>query len=125
MKKVARTTYSNPPAYGARLICTLLKNAELKALWREELEQLRLRIHARRALFIEEMAKYQDKSALLENHANRNTIFLRTGLASNQVEYLRKKYAFYMNYSGQINVMTIDPQSMPLVCSAICDALNN
>src|SRR3990167_2536801 len=125
MKKIARTTYFNPPAYGARLICTLLKNNELKALWREELEQLRLRIHSRRVQFIEEMAKYQDKSILLENHSNRNTIFVRTGLSAKQVEYLRKKYAIYMNYSGLLNITTIDTKSMPMVCGAIYDALTN
>src|SRR5574343_1330148 len=43
-ESVVRSSYSNPPAYGARIIAQILLNASLRRLWQEEVDQMRQRI---------------------------------------------------------------------------------
>src|SRR5690606_36384995 len=43
LKRVIRTNYSNPPTHGATVVGSVLASPELRALWEEELGEMRQR----------------------------------------------------------------------------------
>jgi aspartate aminotransferase len=59
MKSVIRANYSNPPAHGASVVATILSNA-LRAIWEQELTDMRQRIQRMRLLFVNTL---QEKGA--------------------------------------------------------------
>jgi aspartate aminotransferase len=52
MKSVIRANYSNPPAHGASVVATILSNDALRAIWEQELNDMRQRIQRMRLLFV-------------------------------------------------------------------------
>lgn len=50
-----RSNYFMPPDHGAQLIATILEDAELNRMWREELDAVRRRIHSLRRLLRQEL----------------------------------------------------------------------
>jgi len=48
MQQAVRRNYSSPPAYGGRLVETVLREPELRRLWESEVTVMRERIHAMR-----------------------------------------------------------------------------
>ena len=53
VKTIIRTLYSNPASHGANTIALVLKDADLKAQWIAELDEMRGRIKAMRQKFVE------------------------------------------------------------------------
>src|SRR5690606_29788255 len=56
VKRIIRTIYSSPSTHGAALVAGVLGSAELRALWEQELGEMRTRIHALRAGLVEKLA---------------------------------------------------------------------
>lgn len=52
MKAAIRANYSNPPAHGASVVATILSNDALRAIWEQELTDMRQRIQRMRQLFV-------------------------------------------------------------------------
>jgi aromatic-amino-acid transaminase len=48
LKIVIRTNYSNPPTFGAQVVAMVLSTPDLRAMWEEELQGMRVRIRAHR-----------------------------------------------------------------------------
>src|SRR5690606_28459859 len=44
LKRIIRTNYSNPPTHGGTIVSTVLNSPELRALWEQELGEMRDRI---------------------------------------------------------------------------------
>jgi aspartate aminotransferase len=57
MKSVIRANYSNPPAHGASVVATILSNDALRAIWEQELTDMRQRIQRMRLLFVNTLQK--------------------------------------------------------------------
>lgn len=55
LKIVIRANYSNPPAFGARVVATILNDQQLFAQWKEELKGMSGRIQAMRQLLFDEL----------------------------------------------------------------------
>ncbi|VFS55982.1 Aspartate aminotransferase [Raoultella planticola] len=60
MKSAIRANYSNPPAHGASVVATILSNDALRAIWEQELTDMRQRIQRMRLLFVNTL---QEKGA--------------------------------------------------------------
>ncbi|WP_162868271.1 aminotransferase class I/II-fold pyridoxal phosphate-dependent enzyme, partial [Pseudomonas viridiflava] len=56
VKRVIRTNYSNPPTHGATVVASVLNSPELRALWEEELGEMRSRIRDMRVAIVEQLA---------------------------------------------------------------------
>jgi aspartate aminotransferase len=122
VKAVIRANYSNPPAHGASVVATILKDDDLRAIWEQELTDMRQRIHRMRQLFVktlqEEGAK-RDFSFII----NQNGMFSFSGLTKEQVLRLRNEFAVYAVNSGRVNVAGMTPDNMKLLCEAIVAVL--
>lgn len=122
VKAVIRANYSNPPAHGASVVATILSNAALRAIWEQELTDMRQRIHRMRQLFVntlQEKGAKQDFSFII----NQNGMFSFSGLTKEQVLRLRNEFAVYAVNSGRVNVAGMTPDNMAPLCEAIVAVL--
>ncbi|MDI5934226.1 aromatic amino acid transaminase [Halomonas kalidii] len=115
---VARENYSNPPAHGGAIVSEILHSAELAAIWREELTEMRDRINTLRRDFVEALAPYglDQKYACV---AEQRGMFSYTGLQPEQVDRLRDEFGIYMVRSGRANVAGFSHDNLAYLAKAI------
>ncbi|MDR5866994.1 amino acid aminotransferase [Halomonas koreensis] len=115
---VARENYSNPPAHGGAIVSEILHSAELAAVWREELTEMRDRINTLRREFVEALKPYglDQKYACV---AEQRGMFSYTGLTPEQVDRLRDEFGIYMVRSGRANVAGFSHENLPYLAKAI------
>ena len=115
---VARENYSNPPAHGGAIVSEILHDAELSAMWREELTEMRDRINTLRRDFVDALKPY----GLAEKYAcvaEQRGMFSYTGLTPEQVDRLRDEFGIYMVRSGRANVAGFSHENLPYLAKAI------
>src|SRR5690606_17918586 len=54
---VARGIYSMPPDHGAAIVGRILADLELKALWTDEVRDIRVRLNSLRRLLVDKLAE--------------------------------------------------------------------
>ena len=122
MKVSIRAHYSNPPAHGGTIVTTVLRDAELRSLWAEELREMRARINGMRRLFVESMGAKgvrHDFSFVREQKG----MFTMSGLSKEQIRTLREQSSIYIVESGRMNVSGMTEANMPTLCAAIAGVL--
>jgi len=122
VKRTIRANYSNPPAHGALIVSTILSDASLKALWVQELTEMRERIAEMRTLFVQSLKDEgvtQDFSFI----SRQNGMFSFSGLNKAQVARLKDEFGIYIVGSGRISVAGMTKTNMPVICKAIAQVL--
>lgn len=122
MKSAIRANYSNPPAHGASVVATILSNDALRAIWEQELTDMRQRIQRMRLLFVntlQEKGANRDFSFIIKQ----NGMFSFSGLTKEQVLRLREEFGVYAVASGRVNVAGMTPDNMAPLCEAIVAVL--
>ena len=117
---LARNLWSTPPDHGAAVVATILGDPELKSLWADEVEAMRLRIAQLRSGLVEALGPH----GLGERFAHigvQRGMFSYTGLNAEQVKRLREEHSVYMVSSGRANVAGIDATRLDLLAVAIAD----
>ena len=117
---LARNLWSTPPDHGAAVVATILGDPELKSLWADEVEAMRLRIAQLRSGLVEALGPH----GLGERFAHigvQRGMFSYTGLNAEQVKRLREEHSVYMVSSGRANVAGIDATRLDLLAAAIAD----
>ncbi len=115
---IARNLWSTPPAHGAAVVASILDNAELKALWSEELESMRQRVASLRAGLVKALQPYGLSERFAHIAAQRG-MFSYTGLSPTQVQRLRNEFSVYMVGSGRANMAGLDGERLDQLASAI------
>ena len=101
LNALARAAWSMPPDHGGAAVRIVLRDADLTALWLDELETMRARMRQVR----ETLAGAGRAGALdLAPLAHQNGLFSVLPVSKAQVERLRTEHAIYMAGSGRINV---------------------
>ncbi|MBM7342339.1 amino acid aminotransferase [Pantoea coffeiphila] len=122
VKATIRANYSNPPSHGAAVVAIILSNAALRALWEQELADMRQRIQRMRQLFVntlQEKGAKGDFSFII----SQNGMFSFSGLTKDQVVRLRDEFGVYAVNSGRVNVAGMTPDNMSPLCEAIVAVL--
>ena len=120
LKGTVRTNYSNPPRHGAELVATIFASAELTALWRGELDAMRLRMtRMRRALF--ERVSRLDPTLDVNYLLSQKGMFSYTGLGSEAVDRIREAYGVYLIRSGRLCVAGLNESNLDRVARALSD----
>ncbi len=117
---VARNLWSTPPDHGAAVVATILGDPELKSLWADEVEAMRLRIAQLRSGLVEALGPH----GLGERFAHigvQRGMFSYTGLTPTQVQRLRENHSVYMVSTGRANVAGIDATRLDLLAEAIAE----
>ena len=117
-----RQNYSFPPDHGARIVTEILNDAELRADWEAELEEVRegmLKLRRDLADALQE-ATGSNRFGFIAEHRG---MFSRLGLTPAQVEELREKHAVYMVGDSRINVAGLTAKTVPVLAKAIASVL--
>jgi len=120
LANIARNLWSTPPDHGAAVVATILGDPELKSLWTDEVEGMRLRIAQLRSGLVEALEPH----GLREHFAHigvQRGMFSYTGLLPEQVKQLRDRHSVYMVGTGRANVAGIDATRLDLLAEAIAD----
>jgi len=118
VKRIVRTNYSNPPTHGCQVVTKVLTTPELRALWEQELGQMRDRIkQMRKALVDKVQAKKPgyDIGFVLKQRG----MFSYSGLSKETVDKMRKEYSIYAVDSGRICVAALNSRNVERVAEAI------
>jgi aromatic-amino-acid transaminase len=118
---LARCIWSMPPAHGAQVVSLILHSAELTAVWRDELEQMRWRIVSLR----------QALAAALQGAGVTQfpQLSLQRGMFSNLdcspalVASLRADHGIYAVGSGRLNISGLSQDSALSVAAALRETL--
>lgn len=124
VKRLIRTNYSNPPTHGAAIVASILRDADLRALWERELAGMRDRIKAMRERLVDGLRRHgvpRDFSFLLRQRG----MFSYTGLTPEQVERLRREYGIYAVATGRICVAALNTSNIEYVCGALASVLED
>ncbi|AUH53164.1 aromatic amino acid aminotransferase [Chromobacterium sp. ATCC 53434] len=117
LKATVRRNYSSPPTHGARVIATVLNDAELKALWVSEVNEMRERIQAMRGVLVQvlkEALPGRDFGYLVDQRG----MFSYTGFSQAQVDQLRERFGVYLVGSGRMCVAGLNTANAPYVADA-------
>ena len=118
LKRVIRSNYSNPPTHGAQVVATVLTTPALRAMWEEELAEMRARIKQIRHSFrnkLEAAGLKQDVSFITQQKG----MFSYTGMNKDQMQRLRNEFGIYGVDSGRICVAALNAKNVDAVVHAI------
>lgn len=122
LKSAVRRNYSSPPAFGGRIVSTVLGSAELRTEWVGELDGMRKRVqHMRHAL-------HERLKALRPGHdfdylQSQRGMFSFTGLSPAQVVRLREEFGVYLVGSGRICLAALTEKTIEPTATAIAQVL--
>lgn len=97
---IARANYSMPPDHGALCVRTILGDPTLAAIWRDELDAMRIHMQRTRANLAAARVNAIPMSAIAEQKG----MFSTLPLTPAQVMELRERHGIYMTDSARINV---------------------
>jgi aromatic-amino-acid transaminase len=121
-KRLVRTNYSNPPTHGGKIVASVLNSAELRALWDDELKQMRERIRSvRRALA--EKVQMRLPEADLAFITRQRGMFSYTGLSKQAVARLREDFSVYAVDTGRICVAALNSRNLDYCAEAIAKVM--
>ncbi|MNQ43273.1 Aromatic-amino-acid aminotransferase [compost metagenome] len=122
VKRVIRTNYSNPPTHGATVVASVLNSPELRAMWEEELGEMRTRIHSMRLAMVEQLAN-QGAKRDFSFVARQRGMFSYSGLTAEQVERLKNEFGIYAVSTGRICVAALNNSNLESITRAITQVL--
>jgi aromatic-amino-acid transaminase len=118
LKRLIRANYSNPPTYGATLVSTILQSVELRAMWENELADMRDRIKLMRNTFVSKLNVLTNKDEFAFINSQ-NGMFSYSGLTAEQVERLKVDHSVYVVPTGRICVARLTQSNLDAVTRAI------
>lgn len=120
LQSLLRRLWSNPPTHAARIVSDVLTSEELSALWRREVEDMRLRILGVRQALFDQLGGAEKYRYLIQQVG----MFSYTGLGRDQVETLRERHAVYLVPSGRLCVASLNAANIPWVAEALTSVEN-
>ncbi len=121
LRDIARGLYFMPPDHGAELVATVLKDDQLNASWREELDGIRLRIYGLRAMLkgaIENIDPNYDANYLVEQKG----MFSCLPLTPEQQQVMEEEYSIFMLPNARINFAALAQSSAGRLAEAFMKA---
>ena len=113
---LARTSWSMPPDHPAAVARIILDDAELRALWVSEVDNMGSRIRELRA----RLAASDPRLAYIEGQKG---MFSMLPLSGEQVLDLRREHGIYMAPSGRFNVVGLSDDNVDRFAAAVVEAL--
>ena len=116
-----RQNYSFPPDHGARVVTTVLEDAELRADWMAELEAVREGMLKLRTQLAGEL-RQRSNSDRFDFIAEHRGMFSRIGASPEQVARMREDHGIYMVGDSRMNIAGLNAATVPLLAQAIVEA---
>jgi len=122
LKRLVRTNYSNPPTHGGKIVATVLNAPELRALWEDELQQMRERIRLMRRQLAEKI-QARVAGADVAFVTRQRGMFSYTGLSKDAVARLRDEFSVYAVDTGRICVAALNSRNLDWCAEAIAKVM--
>jgi aromatic-amino-acid transaminase len=122
LKIAIRTNYSNPPIHGGTIVATVLNTPELRALWEQELGEMRVRIKAMRQKLVDGL-KAAGVQADMSFITTQIGMFSYSGLTKDQMVRLRSEFGVYGTDTGRMCVAALNSKNIDYVCASIAKVL--
>ncbi|MBX9454997.1 MAG: aspartate/tyrosine/aromatic aminotransferase [Rhizobium sp.] len=119
---VTRVLYSMPPDHAAAAVRIIMEDDDLRANWKAELEQMRLRMLNLRKGFAEALRR-QSNSDRFDFIAEHRGMFSRLGITEAQVDRLRDEYGIYMVGDSRFNVAGLKEDRLEELAKAVVSVL--
>ena len=120
LKILIRPIYSNPPLYGARVVDTVLGDAELTTKWEGDLKDMADRMNGVRSELVKSLeaaGSVKDWSHIL----NQIGMMAFTGLSKAQVAQLKADHHIYMTDDGRAAISGLNSRNVEYVARAFHD----
>ena len=118
LKRIVRTNYSNPPTHGGQIVAIVLTDPELRALWEQELGQMRNRIREMRHQLVEKLRARLPRSDF-DFVIRQRGMFSYSGLSKVAVDRMRDEFSVYAIDTGRICVAALNSRNIDHVTDAI------
>ncbi|HEV3270243.1 MAG TPA: amino acid aminotransferase [Candidatus Rhabdochlamydia sp.] len=115
LRRIVRTSYSNPPKHGAQIVAHIL-SSDLKKEWELELFSMRKRMHQMR----HSLCALSQKHTYLKKGVG---MFGLSGLNNSQVKQLQEEYAIYMTANGRMNFCGLNAGNVEYVAQSLSDVI--
>ena len=122
LSNVARGIYSMPPDHGAAIVDRVLNDPELRALWDDELTEMRERINGLRQLLVDKLAE-RNSERDFSFIARERGMFSFLGLTRDQIVQLREEFHVYLVESSRVNIAGITASNVDYVADSIAAVL--
>lgn len=122
MKAVARPMYSNPPLHGALLVYEILKDADLKAMWYQEVKGMAQRIIDMRSVLRENLEK-KGAPGSWHHVTDQIGMFAYSGMTGEMVDQLAGEYAIYMTRNGRISMAGVNSNNVGPLAEAMAKVM--
>ena len=116
-----RQNYSFPPDHGARVVTMILDDADLRADWKAELDEVRAGMLKLRTELAGEL-RQRTNSDRFDFVAGHRGMFSRLGATPEQVQEMREKHGIYMVGDSRLNIAGLNARTVPILAQAIVDA---
>ncbi|CAN7511390.1 aspartate/tyrosine/aromatic aminotransferase [Variovorax sp. LjRoot290] len=122
LKVAIRTNYSNPPTHGGAVVATVLGTPELRALWEQELGEMRVRIKAMRQKLVDGLkaAGVKEDMSFITTQIG---MFSYSGLSKDQMVRLREEFGVYGTDTGRMCVAALNSKNIDHVCQSIAKVI--
>lgn len=118
VNNLVRTIYSVPPDHGAAVVEMILNDADLRAEWLGEVNEMRDRLQGMRVLLNDALlAKTPGND--FSHLVRANGMFCFLGITPGQVQELKTDYGIYMVDSSRINVAGITTENVGYLSDSI------
>jgi len=121
---IVRTTWSNSPAHGCRVVATILNNPALLNEWKENVSTMANRILLMRQKLYEKLRELGTPGTW-EHIVKQIGMFSYTGLNVRQSKHLVTAHHVYLLNCGRINMCGLTTGNVEYVAKAIHDAVSN
>lgn len=122
MTLLVRFMYSNPPAFGGRIVSKVLNTPDLRQEWMDSIKIMSTRIIKMRNLLKEELINLKTPGTW-DHITQQIGMFSYTGLNETQVKMLVEKHHIYLLNSGRINMCGLNEKNYKYVANAIHDTI--
>ena len=122
LKIMIRTNYSNPPIHGGAVVAAVLSSPTLKAMWIQELTEMRERIKLMRKLLVQGL-KDAGIAADMGFITDQIGMFSYSGLNNDQMVRLRQEFGVYGTDTGRMCVAALNSKNIAHVCESIAKVL--
>jgi aspartate/tyrosine/aromatic aminotransferase len=121
---IIRPMYSNPPAFGSRIVTKIVSDPKLFAEWKQEMGEMSGRIKQMRQLLFNALKKLGTPGNW-DHILSQIGMFCFTGLTKKQCNYLMDNRHVYLLTSGRISIPGITPSNVQYLAESIDYVVRN
>lgn len=124
LNKLTRSEISNPPAYGSKVVATILTDNELRKQWEDDLVVMSSRIIKMRNELKGRLEKLGTPGTW-DHITNQTGMFSFTGLTPEMVARLEKVHGVYLVSSGRASVAGLNDGNVEKVANAFDEVIRH